>query len=511
MIEETLCFPTFKMPYPYQLIKPPPGDWKNVYEFQAINMGAAHNALLQLINAIVKHAPNITEDKVQPFLVFALTAISTLHHHHHLEETLTFPWYEEKLGKGAMHVNVEQHEQFLPGVEKLEQYLKDVQEGKEKYDGKYIVDTIESFGDVMVQHMTEELTTLDADRMRANFTEKELRQFESDFMKAALTELDFYKDLPICLLCKDPNNTWFPPFPFVIKWAIRLWFSRRHKEAWEFGPFDLLNYFVEFLLLRARGARQTSAERRNAFWFPTIESRPIVKMPYPYPLIKLPPGDWQNAYESQAINMGAAHNTFIQSINAIVKHAPNITENKIQPFLIFALTAISALHHHHHVEETFAFPRYEEKLGKGAMQVNVEQHEQFLPKVEELEQYLKEVQEGKAKYDGKRIIDIVESFGDVMIQHLTEELATLDADRMRANFTEKELKQLEKDFLNLILAEFDFYKNLPMGLVCMDPNNAWFPPLPLPIKWATRLWFFRRYKEAWEFGPLDLYGNPRDN
>ena len=154
-----------------------------------------------------------------------LAQISTLHHHHHLEETLTFPWYEEKLGKGAMHVNVEQHEQFLPGVEKLEQYLKDVQEGKEKYDGKYIVDTIESFGDVMVQHMTEvgcllgsivivvhqslqELTTLDADRMRANFTEKELRQFESDFMKAALTELDFYKDLPICLLCKDPNNTW---------------------------------------------------------------------------------------------------------------------------------------------------------------------------------------------------------------------------------------------------------------------------------------------------------------
>ena len=52
--------------------------------------------------------------------------------------------------------------------------------------------------------------------------------------------------------------------------------------------------------------------------------------------------------------------------------------------------------------------------------MNVEQHEQFLPKVEELEQYLKEVQEGKAKYDGKRIIDIVESFGDVMIQHLTE-------------------------------------------------------------------------------------------
>ena len=53
------------------------------------------------------------------------------------------------------------------------------------------------------------------------------------------------------------------------------------------------------------------------------------------------------------------------------------------------------------------------------MQVNVEQHELFIPKVEELEQYLKDVQEGKAKYDGKHIVDTVESFGDVMVDHLT--------------------------------------------------------------------------------------------
>ena len=38
-------------------------------------MCAAHNALLQSINAIVKHAPNITEDKEKPFLIFALTAV----------------------------------------------------------------------------------------------------------------------------------------------------------------------------------------------------------------------------------------------------------------------------------------------------------------------------------------------------------------------------------------------------------------------------------------------------
>jgi hypothetical protein len=47
---------------------------------------------------------------------------------------------------------------------------------------------------------------------------------------------------------------------------------------------------------------------------------------------------------------------------------------------------------------------------------NYEQHELFIPKVEELEQYMEDVQEGKEKYDGQRIIDMIESFGDIMVQ-----------------------------------------------------------------------------------------------
>jgi len=54
-----------------------------------------------------------------------------------------------------------------------------------------------------------------------------------------------------------------------------------------------------------------------------------------------------------------------------------------------------------------------------------------------------------------------------------QELETLNADRMRAHFTEKELKKMDSDFMKIVLAEIDFYKNLPMGLVCMDPNNSW--------------------------------------
>ncbi|KIL69065.1 hypothetical protein M378DRAFT_763834 [Amanita muscaria Koide BX008] len=215
-------------------------------------------------------------------------------------------------------------------------------------------------------------------------------------------------------------------------------------------------------------------------------------------------------YPVHGRNMAAVHNNILRGINAIAKHAATVEGDKIKPFLVFALTVFSTFHHHHHMEETFAFPKYEEKLGKGTFTVNYEQHEKFVPQVEQLVHYLKEVQEGKKEYDGKHIVDTIESFSDAMIQHLNEEIATLDAGRMRAAFTAKELKDIDAELLKIILATTDFYTNLPMALVCQDPDTAWFPPLPYLIKLATRWWFYRRYKESWEFGPVDLYGNPRE-
>ncbi|KAM6497331.1 hypothetical protein JOM56_007804 [Amanita muscaria] len=243
-------------------------------------------------------------------------------------------------------------------------------------------------------------------------------------------------------------------------------------------------------------------------------------MPAPYPLIKIPPGDINDPFEFQAMNMAAVHNNILRGINAIAKHAATVEGDKIKPFLVFALTVVF-----------LDFPSsspYEEKLGKGTFAVNYEQHEKFVPQVEQLVHYLKEVQEGKKEYDGKHIVDTIESFADAMMQHLNEvgpssgiqvketnglalqEIATLDADRMRAAFTVQELKDIDAELLNIILATTDFYTNLPMALVCQDPDTAWFPPLPYLIKLATRWWFYRRYKESWEFGPVDLYGNPRE-
>ncbi|PPQ72502.1 hypothetical protein CVT26_003592 [Gymnopilus dilepis] len=208
--------------------------------------------------------------------------------------------------------------------------------------------------------------------------------------------------------------------------------------------------------------------------------------------------------------MAAAHNHFVQGINAIIAHAPHITEEKVQPFMTFCLSLFEVIHHHHHVEETFYFDALEKKLGKGAMGENVEEHAVFVPKLEETEQWLKDIQAGKEKYDAQLCIEKVTDFADPMIAHLEHEVPTLNRERIRECFTEKELKDLDSEFMKHALGGISFWTTVPITIACGDPATAaWFPPIPTPMKWAVRWFFSRRHKEAWEFGTMDFAGNPR--
>jgi len=207
--------------------------------------------------------------------------------------------------------------------------------------------------------------------------------------------------------------------------------------------------------------------------------------------------------------MAAAHNTFIQGINAIIHHAPTVPADKVQPFMVFCLALLDNVHHHHSLEETFYFPAMEEKLGKGALDANVEQHKEFMPGLEAFEEWCKKVQKGEVLYDAKVFLGLVEAFADIMVAHMNSEIPTLDRNIMQEKFTIAELKAIDSEFMKRALATVDFYKTLPLSVVCANPSTPWFPPFPAPLKWATKWWFARRYSEAWNFGPLDLSGKAK--
>ncbi|KAK7033264.1 hemerythrin domain-containing protein [Favolaschia claudopus] len=223
--------------------------------------------------------------------------------------------------------------------------------------------------------------------------------------------------------------------------------------------------------------------------------------------IARPPGDWKDIFDNQAIDMSISHNMFIRGLNAIYAQAEGIKPEQVKPFAFFCTSFLTMLHHHHHIEETLLFPFFETKLGEHTMDANVEQHHAFMAGLEDLENYLKAVQAGTETYSGKSIISKLDSFADVLVEHLREEIPTLESSRMRAAFTEKDLKDLESQLGARVMKEVSITTALPMGLICHDKSTAsYFPPLPGPLMWVVKYGLFRLHSDAWAFGPCDVNG-----
>lgn len=164
--------------------------------------------------------------------------MGAIHHHHALEEEFLFPELEKKLGKGALHSNVDQHAEFVPQLHDLEEYIKAVQNGKQHYNGDDFVEKINSFGDVLMQHLADvhfsplassafrglmfhfqEIPTIETKYLQQHFTAKELQSIDDAFIRRAIKAVKFNTTIPLSLVCANPATPWYVclsyRFPFI--------------------------------------------------------------------------------------------------------------------------------------------------------------------------------------------------------------------------------------------------------------------------------------------------------
>lgn len=130
-----------------------------------MEMIIVHNTLLRIINSIYLQCINVgvrgTQQDIDDFVQYARLWHKGVTHHHHTEETMIFPDIEGMAGvPGLMEANVAQHEAFHDGMESYKTYLDRVSAGEEKYDGLKFKQIIDSFADVLHQHLTDEIDTL---------------------------------------------------------------------------------------------------------------------------------------------------------------------------------------------------------------------------------------------------------------------------------------------------------------------------------------------------------------
>lgn len=162
------------------------------------------------------------------------------------------------------------------------------------------------------------------------------------------------------------------------------------------------------------------------------------------PVSKLPSGSESKSLERVASIMVLVHNIIFRGLNSIYLQAPHVTPADALAFAHYMHQWHRMLHEHHHGEETICFPAIERLTGEeGIMEVNVAQHREFGDGLAAFEKYTLECIADPTRFDGHRVIKIVDSFGDVLNQHLNEEISTLLA---LERFGEEKMAPLESIF-----------------------------------------------------------------
>ncbi|CAE6456466.1 unnamed protein product [Rhizoctonia solani] len=233
---------------------------------------------------------------------------------------------------------------------------------------------------------------------------------------------------------------------------------------------------------------------------------------YPYPLIPTPPGDWQkNLHEMHAIRMAALHNIIIRSFNAIIYHAPNVTESDVPSFIKFCRAVADVVHEHHQTEEEVIFPCFEEKLGKGAMDANVNQHHDFMPQFDEWNEHCKKILSKEETYEHTKFVTMLRKSTDLLSAHLVDEIPTLEASIIKEHFTDAELRELEVRVAKKIQECISVWI-MPILFVCGDLSyNSWFPDeIPTPVLFFARHVVTRIGGDMWKWGQSDRYCRLKD-
>jgi len=224
-----------------------------------------------------------------------------------------------------------------------------------------------------------------------------------------------------------------------------------------------------------------------------------------YALIPTPAGDLKNIYELHSIRMAALHNVLIRSFNSIIYHAPNIGPADVPSFIKYCQSVTAMLHEHHATEEQLVFPYFESKLGKGAMDANISQHHEFIPKFDEWDQLCQNIQSGKSQYEAGNFVALLRESTDLLVAHLADEIPTMEASKLKSHFSEAELQALEID-IDKKVKELSSISDFPLFFVNGDTEfNPWFPEAPAPLIFIFRHVVMRISGDMWKYGQSDKY------
>ncbi|KAK1764385.1 hemerythrin HHE cation binding domain-containing protein [Phialemonium atrogriseum] len=237
---------------------------------------------------------------------------------------------------------------------------------------------------------------------------------------------------------------------------------------------------------------------------------------HPFPLIPTPvflkgKDAKIDFFDRCASEMACVHNMVSRGLNAIYLQAPHIQAKDEKAFCTFITHWYNLLHLHHAGEEEDFFPTIEKMAGeKGIMEHNVDQHHAFLGGFEALGSYAKACAAGDQKYDGRKVVEMIDGFGSELSQHLADEIPTIEGlrrfgEEKMAGLTAVLDREGERNQKNLgIMGLCACYAMLDIHY----EDDLWinWPPAPGVVKFVCRNVVWRLNADMLKFGAVDKDG-----
>lgn len=151
-------------------------------------------------------------------------------------------------------------------------------------------------------------------------------------------------------------------------------------------------------------------------------------------------------YNSMAEHMDYFHNNFRRTWNllhdaAVANKRP--ANMSIGRFLSTGLDFCHHLHVHHSIEEQHIFPVLAKRMPAFRKELELlTQHKQIHKGMDKLEAYLTECRSGERELRLVEVKDIMDGFGEVLWQHLGDEVKQLGAENMRKYWSPEEMRRM---------------------------------------------------------------------
>ncbi|KAK9241683.1 hypothetical protein V1506DRAFT_550029 [Lipomyces tetrasporus] len=205
------------------------------HELPQFVMRRLHFAFETAFYNILKNLEKPPQTDLSNFLGYCEAWCITLLGHHETEETITFPYLQQKLDFAE---EVEQHKKIHDALDAFLEQIRLAKKDSAAFDPARMTQILKDAEDNLMAHLHQEIEDLAPDRLKV-FSGEELAEMMKVSEKYAMKHSSPVVILPLIRSHTPPEYKCFPPLPWAVEKLLLPFLAMRHSGYWKYAPYSV--------------------------------------------------------------------------------------------------------------------------------------------------------------------------------------------------------------------------------------------------------------------------------